>query len=201
MVENGHGAAVVEIEVAVVREIADCRRMGLRAELDAERSGIGQAMGAASSEAAWVTHIPVFGDELLRHEIGAMVDEGPNPLAEAFRAAVQLMLAEEVTVELILMSVENKTGIGDAVGAAPRDSAKIRRVTRIVLEPLKPEHQRRCVAVKAQVLHDGAPAHDMGGQPPARDLCAPNDALGRLTKDLTDRHDMPPIAAEAEAAA
>lgn len=169
VIKDARGAAIVEVEIGVVREIAQRRLLRSRGQFDRQRAGDLEAIGAGRVESAGKAHVAIRRMQGESHEVRAMQGDLPYALAEALGAAMQRVLAEEIPVRLIAHSGDDEAAVPDAIGIAAGDRAHIRRVGGIVVECFEAEDQRRLMAGKAQVLQDRAPVHHGGGEPAARD--------------------------------
>ena len=100
MVEHRAGAAVLEVEIGVMSEVAERRLVCRRLVFDRQRAGDLQAVGAGDVEGAGKPHVPIGRVEAEGDEVAAVQCHLPQPVAEAQPAAMQRVLAEEIGVEL-----------------------------------------------------------------------------------------------------
>jgi len=92
---------------------------------------------------------------------------------------MQMRHAIFVQLELMVLFVKREFAAADTVGAAAGGRAEVGRIKGIAVEIVKAELQRSVMSLKAQILDDRTPGHNLGRQPAALDLDA-IDGLARL---------------------
>ena len=83
-----------------------------------------------------------------------MIVDRPQAFAHADKAAVERMLAKEISVKLISLACKLEMPIADPVGTAARCCAEIGRVGEIGGKFGKAQDERFVVALEAEVLDD-----------------------------------------------
>src|SRR6476620_9648059 len=125
--EDRAGAFACEVEIGVVGQVDDGRRVGGGAVVDAERAGGGQTVGDVDCEVARVALLAIRAGpgEADSDGIGlADLSGGPDVLVEAADAAVERIWAV-VERDLDSCAVDREPAAGDPVGVAADEGAEV----------------------------------------------------------------------------
>jgi len=130
------------------------------------------SIGRLYRAVAGIAGAPVGIDDLENYAVGVVLNDRPVALGDIVLAAVQVRDAFFVELELVLLAIQREAATADAVGAAAGRSAEIGGVEGIIGKIVEAEQKLGPVAVKAQILDDRPPGHDVGSQAATDDLDA-----------------------------
>ena len=158
------GRRIVEVEIGVLGEVDQRRRVGGRLDLHAQRRRRLDDVAQLGRHRAGIALLAVRAVDGERHAGGVVIDQAPGALAEAAKAAVQVVAALLVQRQLVVVAVDRETAAADAVGRAADDGAEMRRMLEVVLEPVEAEHQRMVDAGQPHIADDRAQGDDPDAQ-------------------------------------
>ena len=184
-----HVAARLQREIRMVAEVGDGRRIGGRGQLDAERAGARDRIGAARGQRAGIAGVAVGRGDLQRHRIVGRADQPPHPLGIPVRSAMEMHMVAFVDRHLVALAVEREAGV-DPVDAAPDRRAEIGAAVDIALQraiaqhhaPLRRSHRHH------EVAQDRAVGDDRGLRAAAAPQLDFLHALVAETAEFRDRH-------------
>lgn len=110
--------AAVEVEIAVLADIGEGRRVGLSFVDDVERAARFQRIGAGDRAIARVAGTAVRIGDLERYAVFSPPADRPVALGDIVAAAVEMRGAALVELELIGLAFEREAAGADAVGVA-----------------------------------------------------------------------------------
>src|SRR5690606_13063807 len=93
--------AIIQVEIGMIGEIAQCWFIGRGAQFDRKRARIFKPVSATCFERTRKAHIPIGGMERQRHEIRAMQRNRPVALPKTLAASMQSMFVEKIWICLI----------------------------------------------------------------------------------------------------
>ena len=133
VLHDGGGGCAVEVEVGVVREVADGVCVAHGAVGEDERVVVGEAVGHGRLEVAGVAALSLGADRCERHAIRDGLCR-PEVVVQAVRSAVDvvLLVRARVLLELVGMPADRDAPVRDAVGVSSDDAAHRRRVAQVV---------------------------------------------------------------------
>ena len=135
------GRRIVEVEVGVLGEVDQRRRVGHRLDFHGERRRRLDDVAKPGRHSAGIAFLAIRAVDGERHAGGIMIDQPPWALAEAAKSAVQVIAAVLVHRHLIGVAVDREPAGGDSVGRAADNGAEMRRMLEVVVELVEAEHQ------------------------------------------------------------